>query len=217
MVYIDGVVNPVITLYRGNICIWHSDGSNTGHPLYFSEVADGPTHPDTTYAITAAGGKFYVDGVVNPVLTLYEGRTYTFDQSDSTNASHPFYFSETANGTHAQTNTSYSIAVNGSTKYTVDGNAQQSLTLYTGRTYTFNFTSSMNTSHPFKIGTSADTNNHLTTGVTYNSTSTVFTPTTAGTYYYYCDYHGNMGGTITVSEGSTKYTNGFSESGTQGW
>lgn len=176
----------------------------------------GDAEGDKTYTVTAAGGKFYIDGVVNPVLTLYRGNTYTFDLSDGTNTGHPLYFSETADGTHAQTDTSYTIAVNGSTKYTVDGNAQQSLTLYTGRNYTFNFTSSMNTSHPFKIGTAADTNSHLTTGVTYNSTSVVAQLNTPGTYYYYCDYHGNMGGTITVLAGSTKYTSGFTESGTPG-
>ena len=169
---------------------------------------------DKTFTVTAAGGKFYIDGVVNPVLTLYRGYTYTFDQSDSTNSSHPLYFSETADGTHAQTDTSYTVTHSGSSYYIIDGNNQPNLTLYTGRTYTFNVTN--NSGHPFKLGSSADAETHLTTGVTYNTNSTVFSPTTTGTYYYYCDAHSGMGGTITVAQGSTKYTSGFTESGTPG-
>ena len=62
----------------------------------------------TNYAVTVAtgtnaygsGNKFYIDGSVSPTLTLNEGETYWFDQSDSTNSSHPLRFSTTANGTH---------------------------------------------------------------------------------------------------------------------
>ena len=63
----------------------------------------------TTYTVTVAtgtnsygtGNKFYIDGSVSPTLTLTEGQTYKFDQSDSTNGTHPLRFSTTANGTHA--------------------------------------------------------------------------------------------------------------------
>ena len=62
----------------------------------------------TTYTVTVAtgtnsygtGNKFYRDGSVSPTLTLTEGQTYKFDQSDSTNSTHPLRFSTTANGTH---------------------------------------------------------------------------------------------------------------------
>jgi len=62
----------------------------------------------TNYAVTVASGtnsygtgnKFYIDGSVSPTLTLNEGSTYWFDQSDSSNSSHPLRFSTTANGTH---------------------------------------------------------------------------------------------------------------------
>ena len=46
------------------------------------------------------GNKFYIDGVVSPTLSLTEGNTYRFDQSNSNNATHPLRFSTTANGTH---------------------------------------------------------------------------------------------------------------------
>ena len=62
----------------------------------------------TTYTVTVAtgtnsygtGNKFYIDGSVSPTLTLTEGNTYRFDQSDSSNSTHPLRFSTTANGTH---------------------------------------------------------------------------------------------------------------------
>jgi len=63
----------------------------------------------TTYTVTVASGtnsygygnKFYLDGSVSPTINLSEGSTYKFDQSDSSNSTHPLRFSTTANGTHA--------------------------------------------------------------------------------------------------------------------
>ena len=54
----------------------------------------------TTFVITVAGGKFVVDGVSQKALTLAEGTTYTFDQADATNATHPLRLSTTSDGTH---------------------------------------------------------------------------------------------------------------------
>ena len=56
------------------------------------------------YAVTVynsgGGNKYYLDGVEAPTLTgLIRGATYTFDQSDSTNGTHPLVFGTTAEGT----------------------------------------------------------------------------------------------------------------------
>ena len=42
---------------------------------------------------------YYVNGVERPTLILNKGLTYTFNQSDASNATHPFLFSRTADGT----------------------------------------------------------------------------------------------------------------------
>ena len=51
------------------------------------------------YAIDDATNN--IDYLKQPILTLTKGKTYKFDQSDSSNSGHPFKFSTTSNGTHA--------------------------------------------------------------------------------------------------------------------
>ena len=63
---------------------------------------------ETTYEVTVKSGtndygfgnKFYLNNQVSPNLSLVEGNTYVFDQSDSSNLNHPLKFSTTPNGTH---------------------------------------------------------------------------------------------------------------------
>ena len=53
-----------------------------------------------TVVATDEGNKYFIDGVQQPTLELFEGNTYRFDQSDSSNSGHPLRLSTTSNGTH---------------------------------------------------------------------------------------------------------------------
>jgi hypothetical protein len=87
-------------------------------------------HPTTTttYTVTVVSGnpsdhpyynvgstnKFAINGstaTADVDLTLYEGATYRFDQSDSSNSGHPLRFSTVAHGTHASGGTEYTTNV----------------------------------------------------------------------------------------------------------
>jgi hypothetical protein len=56
-----------------------------------------------TVTVQSVGGanKYFIDGVQQPNLDLYEGNVYRFDQSDSSNSGHPLRFSLTSDGTHS--------------------------------------------------------------------------------------------------------------------
>jgi|TARA_R110002012_G_scaffold271217_1_gene456448 hypothetical protein len=53
-----------------------------------------------TVVSTGSGNKYFIDGVQQATQELFEGNTYRFDQSDSSNNGHPLRFSTTSNGTH---------------------------------------------------------------------------------------------------------------------
>ena len=49
--------------------------------------------------VSDGGNKFAFEGATTPDFTIDEGKTYRFDQSDSTNETHPLRFSIVENGT----------------------------------------------------------------------------------------------------------------------
>ena len=52
-----------------------------------------------TVVSTGSGNKYFIDGVQQATVNLAEGYTYKFDQSDSSNGTHPLRLSTTSNGT----------------------------------------------------------------------------------------------------------------------
>ena len=69
-----------------------------------------------TFTVTAAGGKYYIDGVLQDTVNLAEGYTYIFNYPSA----HPFKFSTTSDGTHSG-GTEYTTGVthNSSTQVTI--------------------------------------------------------------------------------------------------
>jgi hypothetical protein len=88
-------------------------------------------------------------------------------------------------------------SVGGANKYFIDGVQQDTLDLYEGNTYIFNYPSA----HPFKFSTTSNgthaSGSEYTTGVTHNSSTqvTIVVASNAPTLYYYCSSHSGMGGT----------------------
>ena len=64
------------------------------------------TASTTTFTVTVAakagggGNAFYIDGVQAPSITINEGSSAIFNLSDNTVDSHPFYLSNTSDGSH---------------------------------------------------------------------------------------------------------------------
>ena len=63
-------------------------------------IANGGSSVAKTYAVTVAGGVFYLDGVSQPVITLTRGVTYTFTQTDNTNSNHPIAFKDSGGSSY---------------------------------------------------------------------------------------------------------------------
>ena len=123
-----------------------------------------------------------------------------------------YFFRSGLNG--ADTAESYTISVgnSGASAYTLSGTDSNgsvtgnnpSITAKTGDTLTFNVNAS---GHPFLIKNNSGTGtSNQASGVTNNGAETgtvTWTPTVSATYYYQCQYHSGMNGTITIEDQTT--------------
>ena len=127
---------------------------------------------------------------------MKKNHNFFFNLAFSNDLANPFLANYSISVT-ASSNTNYTLSgtdFNG----TVSGN-DPSLTFIVGDQITFNVNAS---GHPFYLKTVAGSGDgNQISGVTNNGTtsgSVVWTPTTAGTYYYQCSVHSGMVGTITI-------------------
>ena len=100
-------------------------------------------------------------------------------------------------------------------KYAVNGTTQGAITINAGDTKTFDLSDSSLSGHPFALSKRADGRNAGTVvsadtlgtsdGVTTasNVLTIVSSSSTSTPLYYYCSSHAGMGGTITVSGGTS--------------
>jgi exonuclease VII small subunit len=116
------------------------------------------------------------------------------------------------------TTTIYTVTVNGSQKYVIDGVAQASLTFIPGNTYRFDQADDSNENHPLRFVQTSGGTDYYTTGVTVNGspgssgayTQIAVTQATPTQLYYRCTAHGGMGGSITVDKTSPLILDGNS-------
>ena len=97
-----------------------TDAASTGSSNGSLDIVADALEDEITFTVTAATGKFIIDGVDKPALTLHKGWTYTFDVSDASNANHPFRFyagssqyttNVTITGTQGQTGAKVQIVI----------------------------------------------------------------------------------------------------------
>lgn len=112
--YVTTNVNSAEATETTQITAFDSDGFSLGNKTNTNNNSDtyvswnwlaGGTTPSQTYTVKVvsdSGNKYRFDdfGTSAVTLDLQEGGTYTFDQSDSSNAGHPLRFSTTSNGSH---------------------------------------------------------------------------------------------------------------------
>tara|TARA_Y100000996_G_scaffold366890_1_gene312401 strand:+ start:393 stop:5411 length:5019 start_codon:yes stop_codon:yes gene_type:complete len=117
---VTGDINLTGDLRIGGVVQSFGGGGGGG-----SSVESDPSY----FYVIVENSKFVIDGTQQPTLTLYRGVTYRFDQSSSTNGSHPFRISTTAEGGDAP-GTSYNGS-NGSSgsyrQYIVPDNAPNTM------------------------------------------------------------------------------------------
>ena len=81
----------------GSVLVSSGSGYQVGDVLTYTF----PTGITQTFAVTAGGGKYYLDGVIANSFTFLRGNTYVFDASDASAQNHPLYIGSALNDTNS--------------------------------------------------------------------------------------------------------------------
>ena len=73
---------------------------------------------DVTFTVTVSGSKFYLGSQQNPAISLDEGKTYRFDQSDASNSGHTLAFKDKPSGSTWTTGVTTSGTAGSASGYT---------------------------------------------------------------------------------------------------
>ena len=123
-------------MYFGDTFKFGADITLDSARVLFGRVFASVNESNRTYAVTVtnpgSGNIFVLDGVNAPVIELFRGVTYTFDQSDATNASHPIAFKDLTGNSYTSgiTSTGTPGQSGAQTVFVVPSNAPNDLRYY---------------------------------------------------------------------------------------
>ena len=195
---------------------WEQDPKNSDWKTKFEETFT--IDIDTFYSSLASystdmsliypSSSITVQNIINDTSAITEVSTET----TSTETTSTETTSTETTSTETTSNTfSITVTAQGSSNYILSGSDQNgnvsgndpSISAKVGDSFSFNVNSP---GHPFYlivVSNGGTDSNNLIDGVSNNGASSgtiSWTPTAAGTYYYICEYHPSMLGTITITE-----------------
>ena len=205
---------------------WEQDPKNSDWKTKFEETFT--IDIDTFYSSLASystdmsliypSSTITVQNIINDTSAISEVSTETTStettstETTSTETTSTETTSTETTSTETTSNTfSITVTAQGSSNYILSGSDQNgnvsgndpSISAKVGDSFSFNVNSP---GHPFYlivVSNGGTDSNNLIDGVSNNGASSgtiSWTPTTAGTYYYICEYHPSMLGTITITE-----------------
>ena len=194
---------------------WGYADPKYGAPNFYREISGTSMASPQVCGIAAclASGKHrFTNSDLLGFLELYDKKgDISFDVDPAGNAS---YTMDTLAGTSASTTYSITATSSGASAYTLSGSDENgavsgnNLTVTCNVDDTITFTVSAS-GHPFWIKTANTTGTgNAASGVTNNGAqngTVSFTPTSEGTYYYICEYHGGMVGQIQVGSSADRW------------
>jgi plastocyanin len=200
---------------------WEQDPKNSDWKAKFEETFT--IDIDTFYSSLASystdmsliypSSSITVQNIINDTSAITEVSTETTStETTSTETTSTETTSTETTSTETTSNTfSITVTAQGSSNYILSGSDQNgnvsgndpSISAKVGDSFSFNVNSP---GHPFYlivVSNGGTDSNNLIDGVSNNGASSgtiSWTPTAAGTYYYICEYHPSMLGTITITE-----------------